>query len=201
MRYRPRLGAIRDRAIAVAAWPRRRAVAHPRTCTTTRDGRRRRALNTVPSLFAVGVLAMTSAACGSSTSTASVATAGGSTSAVPRTTTPSSATPTKCCVVGPSRHLRLRVTPVLGPPGTSVRITATGCDDPAGDNHAVSFNNNADDPAARNDPGTVHVVPASQRGSTLRATYRITQRDKTNGAGRFYVQCGQTMRSAAFRVT
>jgi hypothetical protein len=91
----------------------------------------------------------------------------------------------------------VRVTPQSGPVGTSVQLIATGCLD-AG---AVSFNNDANDMSARNDPNTVHELTVTRTDDRVTGTYVITRRDLTGGEGLFYVQCGQTLGEVPFLVT
>ena len=100
-----------------------------------------------------------------------------------------------------SPSLQVAITPNSGPPGTNVRINATGCNDPNGQNHAVSFNNSADNTAVRNDPNTVRAITSTQDGTTLTATYTIRVQDRTGGAGLFFVQCSATIKTAPFTVT
>jgi hypothetical protein len=88
-----------------------------------------------------------------------------------------------------------------GPPGTVVAIVVTGCYDPTGQNHAVSFNNDNENMSARFDPKTVRTIPAVQHGTRLDARYRIVAGDRTGGQGMFYAQCGPTVRQSAFTVT
>ena len=142
----------------------------------------------------IGVALVTSAGCGSP----STSPTGGS-SPLPGTAAVSPE-PTKCCVAPPSPQLTVRITPATGPPGTIVYIQAAGCDDPSGQNHAISFNNDALNPAARNDPNTVRSINAVQHGTRLMATYKIVRGDVTGGVGTFFVQCGQSLRQANFHV-
>src|SRR4051812_34273010 len=51
-----------------------------------------------------------------------------------------SPTPVQKHILHGTGHLRMTVTPASGPVGTEVSIRATGCGDPGGDSHAVSFN-------------------------------------------------------------
>jgi hypothetical protein len=88
-----------------------------------------------------------------------------------------------------------------------VKITATGCGDPDGQNHAVSFNpgfGNTLQAAAAH----YELAPISARlaARTLTATYRITA-DDARAASRaasqppqFYVQCIDDSASAIFRI-
>jgi len=99
-----------------------------------------------------------------------------------------------------SPALAINLSSTRGGPGEQVRIEVTGCDDPTGKNHAVSFNDDAQNVSARNDPNTVRMIVAVQDGSTLRATYTIQRADVTGGVGMFYVQCQAAVRSAPFTV-
>jgi hypothetical protein len=100
-----------------------------------------------------------------------------------------------------SLQLDVAISPSSGAPGTTVQITATGCNDPTGQNHAISFNNNASDVTARNDTNTVRFIPSAQDGNTLTATYTISTDDRTGGVGLFSVQCAATTKTASFEVT
>ena len=108
---------------------------------------------------------------------------------------------TKCCLASPSPQLVVALTPSAGPPGTLVRITASGCVDASGRNHAVSFNNDAHNPSARNDPNTVRTIASTFLRERLTATYRIRPGDRTGGVGSVFGQCGSTVKTADFRVT
>ena len=108
---------------------------------------------------------------------------------------------TKCCLASPSPQLVVALTPSAGPPGTLVRITASGCVDASGRNHAVSFNNDAHNPSARNDPNTVRTIASTFLRERLTATYRIRPGDRTGGVGSVFVQCGSTVKTADFGVT
>lgn len=100
-----------------------------------------------------------------------------------------------------SPNLAISLTPKSGPVGTVVHVTVTGCNDPAGGNHAVSFNNDATNVNARNDPNTDHVVPTRQSGQTLTGSYQLVQLDRTGGVAQFTVQCGATLRMVRFTLT
>lgn len=109
---------------------------------------------------------------------------------------------TKCCVEPAEPDLAITVTPTSGPPGTVVRIIVTGCGaaDRA-DKPTVSFNNDAENFGARNDPETVRLVRVRDRGTTAEGAYTIVNRDRTGGVGMFFVQCGQTLKQKRFKVT
>ena len=98
-----------------------------------------------------------------------------------------------------SPDLKLTVTPASGAPGTVVRITATGCVDATGTNHAVSYN--AADRSAGRNPNAVRSIAATLSGGTLTASYTVANRDRGAAHGRFYVQCGASVVSAPFTVT
>ena len=102
---------------------------------------------------------------------------------------------------GPSPDLRLTLSATSGRPGTVVAIVVTGCQDPTGKNHAISFNNDSESMSARFSPSTVRTIPAEQHGTRLDATYRIVAGDRTGGQGLFTVQCGPTLRDKPFTVT
>jgi len=97
------------------------------------------------------------------------------------------------------------ISPTSGPAGTTVRITATGCIDPNGLNHAVGFNwgglDQNDQMANRNNPNIVVTIPATLSGDTIRATHTVTQEETAFGGGTFFVQCGTTVRAVSFTST
>lgn len=97
-----------------------------------------------------------------------------------------------------SPRLRLSIDPPVGEPGTRVSVTVTGCNDPSGRNHAVSFNNNALEPSARNDANLVREIRTSQRGQTLTGIYTIRDDDRTGGVGMVFAQCAADIKQAAF---
>lgn len=99
-----------------------------------------------------------------------------------------------------SPSLDVRVDPSGGPVGTTVQITATGCNDPKGDSHAISFNNDSRNSGARNGPNTVRPIVSTQEGTTLRGSYTIQPADRTGGVGSFFVQCGGTTNTVDFTV-
>ena len=121
-------------------------------------------------------------------------------------TSPTSS-PSKHIVHG-TGNLRMTITPTRGPVGTEVSIKATGCGDPDGQNHAVSFN-----------PGFGNTLQAAEAhyhlsdirshlaGQTLTATYTITAKDAHAAARaespppRFYVQCRDDLADAVFLIT
>ena len=100
-----------------------------------------------------------------------------------------------------SPSLAVSVAPTSGPPGTVVRLRATGCNDPSGRGHAVSFNNDAENVTGRFDANRVRSVADHQDGQTLTATYTVQASDYTGGTGLFFVQCAATVKTAAFGVT
>lgn len=119
---------------------------------------------------------------------------------------PSPTKPAKHIVHG-TGHLRMTITPTTGPVGTDVKITATGCSDPDGRNHAVSFNpgfgNTLQAAAAHYE---LAQIPARLTAQTLIATYRISA-DDARAASRaasqppqFYVQCSDDLATATFRI-
>lgn len=107
-------------------------------------------------------------------------------------------------------HLHVAITPARGPVGTKVRIRATGCGDPDGQNHAVSFNPgfaNTQQAAWANYPQKA--IPSRLAGQTLTATYVITRRDAGAAANadpklptpQFDVQCSDDNAVAGFHIT
>jgi hypothetical protein len=111
---------------------------------------------------------------------------------------PAGQLPAKSVVPG-SPDLKLAVSPASGGPGTVVHVTATGCIDATGMNHAVSFN--ATDRSAGRNPHAVRTIESTLSGTSLTATYTVTNADRGAAGGVFYVQCGATVVSAPFRVT
>lgn len=65
----------------------------------------------------------------------------------------------------------------------------------------MSFNNDANDTSARNDPKTVRTVSTTLTGHRLAGDYTVVAGDFTGGEGLFFVQCGSTVRQVAFTVT
>lgn len=105
--------------------------------------------------------------------------------------------PTKSFPV--STNLQMTVVPDHAPVGASVTVTVTGCFDPTGQNHAVSFNAAsvaADSPA---DLAQIHAVNVVQRRYTLTGIFRIPN-DATPRAV-FDVQCGDSSREVPFLTT
>jgi hypothetical protein len=103
--------------------------------------------------------------------------------------------------VSASPQLIVTVTPTLGARGTVVHISGAGCLDASGQNHAVSFNNDAQNSNARNDPNTVRTIASTLRDGRISAVYEVVASDNTGGVGAFFVQCGATVRSAMFKLT
>jgi hypothetical protein len=109
--------------------------------------------------------------------------------------------PAKCCVPPPEPRLKIAVHPSSGSPGTVAHLLITGCGDAARTNEAtVSFNNDALDPSARNDPDTVRNLGV-HHGTRITLSYRIQGGDRTGGLGQFFVQCGQTVLDTPFKVS
>jgi hypothetical protein len=102
-------------------------------------------------------------------------------------------------VVPASPHLLVAVRPASGAAGTVVHVTATGCVDATGVNHAASFN--AGDRSAGHNPNAVRALASTLSGTTLTATYTVRSADRGSGHGTFYVQCGASLASAPFVVT
>lgn len=100
-----------------------------------------------------------------------------------------------------SPDLRVTVDPTAGPPGTVIHIEVSGCNDPTGLNHAVSFNNDPDNFAVRFAPQTVHAIESSQDGERLTAEYTVVDSDRAGKVGRVYVQCSDGLATAEFAVT
>lgn len=105
-------------------------------------------------------------------------------------------------------HLRVTITPTTGGVGTVVSIVATGCGDPDGRNHAVSFNPGfASTLQAARAHYRAGVIPSHLIGQTLTATYAITAEDGAAAADaevtppKFYVQCSDDLADANFLIT
>jgi len=97
--------------------------------------------------------------------------------------------------------LNIEVHPKSGPPGTLVNLSITGCGEAAPrDEATVSFNNDALNVAARNDPNTVKDLGV-HRGTQITMSYKIDAADRTGGLGEFFVQCGETVLDMPFKVT
>ncbi|GAA2473583.1 hypothetical protein GCM10009858_08670 [Terrabacter carboxydivorans] len=101
----------------------------------------------------------------------------------------------------PEPSLKIDVHPSSGRPGTEVRLLITGCGH-AGtpDEATVTFNNDALNMSARNDPNAVRNLGV-HRGISMTLSYKIAPGDRTGGQGQFFVQCGQTVRESPFKVT
>lgn len=98
----------------------------------------------------------------------------------------------------------LTISPASGPVGIKIIIRAIACIDTNGLNHAVSFNRAAGPGGNMTDgrnPSNVVAISSVLSGTTLTANYTITHEDTTFGGGVFFVQCGQTVKSAVFTVT
>ena len=106
----------------------------------------------------------------------------------------------KCCIASRSPQLTVTLNPLTGPPGTVVHIQGSGCLDAGGQNHAVSFNNDAQNPSARNNPNTVRTIASALINARITAAYKIVPSDSTGGVGTVFVQCGATVRTADFKV-
>jgi hypothetical protein len=103
-------------------------------------------------------------------------------------------------VVAGSPDLALVVSPTSGPPGTIVHLQATGCVDPNGLNHAVSFNAASARADGRN-PHAVRAIASTMSGNLLTASYTVSNADRGAAHGVFYVQCGSTVVHEPFTVT
>lgn len=107
-------------------------------------------------------------------------------------------------------QLRMLIAPTAGPVGTVVSITATGCGDPDGQNHAVSFN-----PGFTNTLEAAHAgyqtAPIAARliGQSLTASNKITSADLAasmfmkgdHPPSQFFVQCSDDLAEATFLIT
>jgi len=142
----------------------------------------------------VAAVAVTTAGCGGASGSHESLRAGGGAPPAPK-----SAGGAGKVVVPVSPDLKLAVSPTSGAPGTVVHLTATGCVDANGMNHAVSFN--AADRSAGHNPHAVRAVEATLAGTTLTASYTVTNADRGAAHGIFYVQCGSSLASAPFTVT
>lgn len=100
-----------------------------------------------------------------------------------------------------SPDLTITLDPTSGPPGTVVSIEATGCNDPTGLNHAVSFNNDPRNRTDRFSPDVVRTIASDQRGQRLFASYTVQPADRRAGNGTFVVQCSDGVATADFTVT
>ncbi|HET6910618.1 MAG TPA: hypothetical protein VFH54_14885 [Mycobacteriales bacterium] len=93
----------------------------------------------------------------------------------------------------------MTIQPSSGPVGTVVHISATGCGDVDGQNHAVSFN--PDTSNLKPDAG-VDDVPAELSAENLTARYVISRADANgSGHGRFFVQCATDLADLPFTIT
>ena len=144
---------------------------------------------------------------------AAVSGCGGAGTATSTRATDPSASATTTTTVGKhveqgSGHLRMTIRPTSGPVGTVVHISATGCSDADGQNHAVSFNpgfgNTLQAARAHYQQG---VIDSHLSGQVLHATYRITTQDARAAehadasAPLFYVQCATDLADLPFTIT
>ena len=126
----------------------------------------------------------------------------------PSSSTTATTTATGKHVEQGSGHLRMTIQPTSGPVGTVVHISATGCGDADGQNHAVSFNpgfgNTLQAAQAHYTEGTIDSHLSDQ---VLHATYRITAQDARAADNadvsppRFYVQCATDLADLPFTIT
>jgi hypothetical protein len=144
----------------------------------------------------IGVMGLLTAGCGTGSSKAADKIAAVSASREP---------PQKHILHG-TGHLRMAITPTSGPVGTEVNITATGCGDPDGHNHAVSFNpgfGNTLQAAGAHYDGFIRSRLTDQ---VLNARYRITADDALAAAHadapppQFFVQCRDDLADAQFSI-
>lgn len=114
----------------------------------------------------------------------------------------SHAAPGKCYFVG-TGHLQITISPARGPVGTVVTIAGTGCGDPDGQNHAVSFN--PDEATSSRGSGDVRDIASTLSGQTITASYTISARDaEVAGASyqpEFSVQCTTDVAQTAYTIT
>ncbi len=100
-----------------------------------------------------------------------------------------------------SPDLAISVEPTSGPPGTVVTIEVSGCNDPSGLNHAISFNNDPGNRSERFSTETVKAIESTQRGTQLSATYTIQPMDRRARTASFIVQCSDGLAASDFAVT
>ncbi|MBA2607382.1 MAG: hypothetical protein H0U92_00400 [Actinobacteria bacterium] len=98
--------------------------------------------------------------------------------------------------------MTISVSPSSGPPGTVMQIYVTGCNDPDGLNHAISFNDAPVNHDTASDPNTVQTINSTQDGDKLTATYAVVASDQRGQQpGRVFVQCEATLKWVDFTVT
>lgn len=103
-----------------------------------------------------------------------------------------------------SPHLKFTITPDHGPRGTLVRLKATGCIDPHGDSHALSYDAVADlhlsdAQLQQRYPGAVDAIASTENGTTVTATFRV--HDTPRPTGVFSLRCSATVAQRTFTVT
>ncbi|GAC1379078.1 MAG: hypothetical protein NVSMB48_01810 [Marmoricola sp.] len=103
-----------------------------------------------------------------------------------------------------SKNLQLTITPDHGPRGTTVTIEATGCFDPTGKYHAVSYNAvyalQLDTMEQMQQyPHALSTVPVTQTGGNLTGRFTVTYAPIHTGM--FFVQCGASSQMKQFTVT
>lgn len=103
-----------------------------------------------------------------------------------------------------SPHMKFTITPDRGPRGTEVRLTVTGCNDPHGDSHALSYNAVADlgltsAETRQRYPQALVGIPSAITGTTMTGTYRV--RYTPRQSAEFVAQCSATVKKQTFTVT
>lgn len=103
-----------------------------------------------------------------------------------------------------SPHLKFTITPDHGPRGTLVTLTATGCNDPHRDSHALSYNAVADlqlntMQTHQRYPRAMAGIPSTLTGTTLVGTFQVRYTPRKTGV--FFAQCSATVGEQTFRVT
>ena len=122
-------------------------------------------------------------------------------------TSPTPPTPLQKHVLRGTGHLHMTITPATGPVGTEVSITATGCGDPSGDSHAVSFNPGFGDTGQATQAHYDGFIPSRLTDQVLNAKYTIRAADARAAARpgasptQFYVQCRDDDAEAAFSIS
>lgn len=96
------------------------------------------------------------------------------------------------------------ITPDHGPSGTLVTLRVTGCIDPHGDSHALSYNAAGDlhldiVQLHQHYPKAIASIPGTTNGTTLLGSFRVNYVPRPKGI--FVAQCSATVAQRTFTVT
>lgn len=100
--------------------------------------------------------------------------------------------------------MNFTITPSSGAPGTRVVLKVTGCIDPRGRSHGLSYNAVGDLHLSATElhqhyPHALVTVPAALQGTMLSGSYRV--RYTPRPVGWFYARCLDTFAVRTFTIT